>query len=67
MAVFIQIKEIFLLSGKKPIVPSLKKNKYDSIDLTLIIDEYTHLRFVCGLENLVSGDLSISAAGKILR
>ena len=33
MAVFIQIKEIFLLSGKKPIVPSLKKNKYDSIDL----------------------------------
>ena len=64
MAVFIQIKEIFLLSGKKPIVPSLKKNKYDSIDLTLIIDEYTYLRFVCGLENLVSGDLSISAAGK---
>jgi len=64
MAVFMQIKEAFSLSSKKPIVPSLKKNKFDSIDLTLKVDEYTNLRFVCGLENIVSGDLIISAAGK---
>lgn len=64
MAVFMQIKEAFSLSSKKPIVPSLKKNKFDSIDLTLKVDEYTNLRFVCGLENMVSGDLIISAAGK---
>ena len=64
MAVFMQIKEAFSLSSKKPIVSSLKKNKFDSIDLTLKVDEYTNLRFVCGLENMVSGDLIISAAGK---
>ena len=63
MAVFLQIKETFLLSSKKAIVPSLKKNKYDSIDLTLNIYE-TNIRFVCGLENLVGGDLNITASGK---
>ena len=63
MSVFMQIKETFLLSSKKPIVPSLKKSKYDSIDLTLNIDE-TNIRFVCGPENMVGGDLNITASGK---
>ena len=67
MAAFIQIKETFLLSSKKPIVPSLKKNKYDSIDLMLKVDEYTNIRFVCGLENMISGDLNISADGKNIK
>tara|TARA_Y100001935_G_C16952996_1_gene335592 strand:- start:62 stop:541 length:480 start_codon:yes stop_codon:yes gene_type:complete len=73
MSVFMQIKETFLLSNskdkdldaddKKPIVPKLKKNKYDSISLSLKIDG-SNVGFVCGPECMVSGDLSVSEAGK---
>jgi hypothetical protein len=73
MAVFLQLKETFLLSNskdkdldaedKKPIVPKLKKNNYDTLNLTLKIDE-NNIGFKFGPQNKVSGELTISPSGK---
>ena len=69
MAVFIKITESFVLSDsknkdlapeyKKPIVGRFKKIKPDTICLNM-----DDLAFKCGLQNKVSGDLSMEINGK---
>ena len=69
MAVFIKINESFVISNgkdkdlapeyKKPIVGRFKKVKPDTICLTM-----DHVGFKCGLQNKVSGDLSMEINGK---
>lgn len=69
MAVFIKISESFVISNgkdkdlapeyKKPIVGRFKKVKPDTICLSM-----DHVAFKCGLQNKVSGDLSMEINGK---
>ena len=69
MAVFIKITESFVLSNKKdkdlapeykkPIVGRFNKIKPDTICLSM-----DNLAFKCGLQNKVSGDLSMEVNGK---
>ena len=69
MAVFIKISESFVLSNgknedlapeyKEPIVGRFKKIKPDTICLSM-----DNLAFKCGLQNKVSGDLSMEVNGK---
>ena len=69
MAVFIKISESFVISNgkdkdlapeyKKPIVGRFKKVKPDTICLSM-----DHVSFKCGLQNKVSGDLSMEVNEK---
>ena len=69
MAVFIKISESFVISNgkdkdlapeyKKPIVGRFKKVKPDTICLSM-----DNVAFKCGLQNKVSGDLSLEINGK---
>ena len=69
MAVFIKISESFVISNgkdkdlapeyKEPIVGRFKKVKPDTICLSM-----DHVAFKCGLQNKVSGDLSMEINGK---
>ena len=76
MAVFIKIKESFIISNskdedlapeyKKPIVARFKKIKPDTIDLCLQ-DDYKSVSavgFKCGPQNKVSGNLFMDIVGK---
>jgi hypothetical protein len=76
MAVFIKIKEKFILStskdkdldaaDRKPIVDRFKKNKVDTLDLTLKSSSGTNVSFKCGPDNLVTGHFNVDVKGKDL-